>query len=87
MYTFDAGVYRLFEVNEIDEDIYICQEFNLEPKSFRRHQTLNFGLVGVFICNGYLSEKVNVTSDLVKGKVISIGALLFTVPKNILIEL
>ena len=86
IYTFEEGIYRLFQVKEMEEDILTCQEFNLEAKSFRRHQTVNFGCVGVFVWHGFLAETVILGIGDVKGKVIKIGALLLTVPKNVLTE-
>ena len=88
VYTFSEGLYRLYEVKEISDDgkQYMCKEYNVANKIFRRHQTLDFGVVGVFRNHGYKTEMVNVQDKDVCGKLVSIGSLLFTVSINVLTE-
>ena len=88
IYTFSDGVYRLFKVEEIGdvEKEYLCKEYNVSNKTFRRHQTLDFGVVGVFRNHGYKMELVTVQHQEICGKLVSIGSLLFTVSINVLTE-
>ena len=87
IYTHEQGQYRLFQVINENEDDFTVKEFNITPKFFRRHQTLDFGVTGVFNNHGYKTEILIVNRFEISGKVILIGSLLFTVPRNILTEI
>ena len=88
IYTFKEGIYRLYHVKAIEENEkeFTCKEFNIEEKYFRRHQTLDFGSVGVFKNLGYKTVTVVVKDSEIAGKVIAIGCLLLTSSKNVLTE-
>ena len=90
IYTFKEGMYRLYHVKAIEENEneneFTCKEFNIEEKYFRRHQTLDFGSVGVFKNLGYKTVTVVVKDSEIAGKVIAIGCLLLTSSKNVLTE-
>ena len=88
VYTLQDGVYRLFQVVDMDEDSFTVHEFNITPKSFRRHQNLDFGVTGVFNNNGYKTGVFVVEKEEIGGKVVMVGnSLLMTVPINILTEI
>ena len=76
IYTFDAE-YKLFQVEKIEDDEreHVCKEFNVTNKIFRRQQTLDFGLVGVFQNHGYKTQIVTVRENEIAGKLVSIGSL------------
>ena len=86
IYAFTSGEAHLYQVKEIVEDQYICSEFNTEDKKFRRHPNLNFGKVGIFVNHGFKTEPVTLSSAEISGKVLAIGALLFTISENVLCE-
>ena len=87
IYTFADDNYRLFKVlEELPDDRFKCREFNISPKSFKRHPTLDFGNVGVFNNHGYRSHRTVVSINDVKGKVFSTGSLVMTIGRNLLTE-
>ena len=77
IYTFKEGMYRLYHVKAIEENEkeFTCKEFSIEEKYFQRHQTLDFGSVGVFENLGYKTVTV-----VVKDSEISGNCLLYTSP-------
>ena len=87
IYTYDDCIkYRLFKVVDIEDEDYTVKEFNISPKVFRRHQTLNFSHTGVFEWHGCKPGLFIVNMSEVCGKVVMIQNLLMTVPMNVLTE-
>ena len=71
---------------DIEDEDYTVKEFNISPKVFRRHQTLNFSHTGVFEWHGCKPGLFIVNMSEVCGKVVMIQNLLMTVPMNVLTE-
>ena len=87
IYTIEDGDYELYKVVEVQEDRnYKCRKFNTSPKSFMRHQDLDFGKVGVFNNHGYHNIFFQVEHKDVKGKVFQFHSLLLTIARNVLAE-
>ena len=86
VYTYVNSQYHLFKVTEIDDECYICKEFNVTAKNFRRHPNLDFGKVGIFRNFGFKTTVHRLKWSEIRGKVICIGSLLMSVPKNVLVE-
>lgn len=87
LYTFENNQYCLYKVLEcLDNNEFKCVELNIEDKKFQRHQSLNFGKVGVFKNHGLTTVERVLNINEVNGKVFSRKGLLFTVSMNVLEE-
>ena len=65
---------------------FVCREFIISGKVFRRHSTLQFEAVGVFNNHGFKTIQSILPVSAIRGKVFSMGSLLMTIPMNILLE-
>ena len=86
IYTFEDGHYTLFKVVSMTGTRYLCKEYNISGKTFNKEPTLQFQQVGVFNNHGFKTEKITVRPSEIKGKVFSLGAILMTIPSNVLLE-
>ena len=87
VYTFINGEYHLYHVINMEDQEMTAKEFNISPKFFRRHQTINLGATGVFNNHGYKTGLFVLDESELSGKVVMSGSLLMTVSRNILTEI
>ena len=86
VYKYEEGKYWLYKVLEIEGDMLRCVELNTIEKSFSRHLSLDFGLVGVFENLGKKTTRNTLKMAEVSGKLFSYKGLVMTIPLNILCE-
>ena len=88
VYVVREGKYVMFQVDEVidDGDNLKCTQLNIMDKVYIRHDSLNFGKVGVFRSLGKTTIKETVATCEVSGKVFSYKGLVMSVSKNVLTE-
>ena len=86
VYTYHNEGFQFYQVTDVEDGELLCVELNMGPKVFSRHDTLNFGLVGVFEDYGKKTTQRRLTYSELAGKVFSHKGLLMSIPVNILCE-
>ena len=88
VYVVREGKYVMFQVDEVidDGDSLRCTQLNTMDKIYQRHDTINFGRVGVFRALGKTTMKETLTTAEVAGKVFSYKGLVMSVSRNVLTE-
>ena len=87
VYSYEQKEHRMFKVVKMEGcGRLVCREFIISGKVFRRHPTLEFDRVGVYNNHGFKTMKCVLSQDQIRGKLLSLGNLLMTIPLNILIE-
>ena len=86
VYIFNDGNYLLLKVEDVNGNVLHCSEISATERIFKRHNDLNFGLVGVFKDFGKRNIYHNVRKSEIHGKLIRSRGLVLTAPKNVLID-
>ena len=86
VYQFKDGRYLLLQVENIVGNTLHCCEINVSERKFKRHEDINYGLVGVFKDHGKRHIYHRVKCDEIQGKLVRSRGLIMTVPNNVLLN-
>ena len=86
VYTYENGAYNFYKVIGIDQNNLTCYKQGKFPCQTNEAPNLRWDLVGVFERGGVLEDKVNLSLNEVKGKVMVVNNYLITAPNNVLRE-
>ena len=85
IYLFDQGVYRLFKVVEVSEDMVSAVQINTLPWE-PLLRVPDFQAVGVFETDGLKDEVQQFCKSQIAGKVVMVGNIACTIPLIVLEE-